>query len=78
MCFLIKAYLECSSQMDGISSINGKEVKKALDYKYLRSIITSDGSTLSDAKAWVTDEVAPAHWGSLEPLDVRLPQGQDL
>lgn len=64
VCIYYLEYLECSPQNSGIISISidgMMKLKKALDYKYLRSIITSYGSILSDAKAWVKDEVAPAH-----------------
>lgn len=53
-------HLRCGPQID--ISVNGEELKRALD-EYLGSVITSDGSTLSDAKARVN--VAWMKWCQL-------------
>ncbi|KAK7122051.1 hypothetical protein R3I93_022988 [Phoxinus phoxinus] len=63
-------YLGRGSQTD--ISVNGEELKKALD-EYLGSVITSDGSNLSDAKARVN--VAWTKWRQLTGIlyDHRIP-----
>uniref|UniRef100_W5MGS8 Reverse transcriptase domain-containing protein n=1 Tax=Lepisosteus oculatus TaxID=7918 RepID=W5MGS8_LEPOC len=46
-------YMECSPQTDGTISINGEDLKKVKQFKYLGSNISSDSDTLPDARARV-------------------------
>ena len=46
-------YMECGPKTDGSINISGEDLKKATQFKYLGSIISSDGDTLPDARARV-------------------------
>ncbi len=46
-------YIECGPQTDGTINVSGEDLKKVTRFKYLGSIISSDGDTLPDAGARV-------------------------
>ncbi|XP_016378366.1 uncharacterized protein LOC107716427 [Sinocyclocheilus rhinocerous] len=46
-------YMECGPQTNGTISIDGKDLKAATNFKYLGSVISSDGDTLPDARTRV-------------------------
>ncbi|XP_077061885.1 uncharacterized protein LOC143714541 [Siphateles boraxobius] len=47
-------YLECGPQTDGTIGIDGKDLKKVQHFKYLGSILSSNGDTLPDVRARVS------------------------
>lgn len=46
-------YMECGTQGDETINIDGKDLKKTTQFKYLGSTIISDGDTLPDARSRV-------------------------
>ena len=46
-------YFESGLQNDGTINIDGEDLKKVMQFKYLGSVISSDGETLPDARARV-------------------------
>jgi hypothetical protein len=46
-------YLECGQQSDWTIQVDGQDLKKTERFKYLGSLISSDGDTLPDARARV-------------------------
>ncbi len=44
-------YLECSPQTNGTIHIDVQELKKTVQFKYLGSLVTSDGNTIPDVQA---------------------------
>lgn len=57
------AYMEYGPQTNGAISIDSKDLKKATNFKYLGSCISSDGDTLQDTRTQSQrhlDEMAPS------------------
>ncbi|KAK3531985.1 hypothetical protein QTP86_002271 [Hemibagrus guttatus] len=47
-------YMECGLQIDGSITMDGEDLKKVTEFKYLGSIISSDGDLLPDVRAHIT------------------------
>src|SRR5262249_803174 len=66
-------YMQCGPQTDGTIRVDGVDLKKVSDFKYLGSIISNDGITLPDARARVNS--AWAKWREVTGVlcDRRMP-----
>lgn len=46
-------YLQCGEQTDGTLKVDGTDIPKTTNFKYLGSVLTADGDSLPDARARV-------------------------
>ncbi|XP_063165402.1 uncharacterized protein LOC134501489 [Candoia aspera] len=60
-------YMECDPQTDGTISIGGEDLKKVEQFKYLGSLICSNGDSFPDARARVN-----ATWMKWQLMDTNL------
>ncbi|KAK3560882.1 hypothetical protein QTP86_022912 [Hemibagrus guttatus] len=53
-------YMECGPQIGGSITVDGEDLKKVTEFKYLGSVISSDGDLLPDVLALYGSECWPA------------------